>query len=170
MVLGVTGEGSFEKDDLTYSFGANLSMVSVDPETGMVTPLKHAVAYDVGRAVNPELLRGQLVGGVVQGIGGALFEELTFDIEGQPHSTSFVDYLMPTVDTVPPILPIVLEHPTRSNPLGIKGGGEAGMTGAPAAVANAVADAVGPEAAQFITELPLAPLTVWHILEGGPEK
>jgi carbon-monoxide dehydrogenase large subunit len=168
-LLGVRGEGSFEKDDLTYSFGANLSMVSVDPETGMVTPLKHAVAHDVGRAVNPELLRGQLVGAVAQGIGAALFEELVFDEQGQPQSTSFVDYLMPTVGELPPIEAIVLEHATRSNPLGVKGGGEAGMTGAPAAVANAVADAIGAHASHLITNLPLAPLRVWHLLEGEPE-
>lgn len=168
-LLGVRGEGSFEKDDLTYSFGANLSMVSVDPETGTVTPLKHAVAYDVGRAINPALLRGQLVGAVAQGIGAALFEELVFDEQGQPQSTSFVDYLVPTVGEVPSIEVIVLEHPTRSNPLGIKGGGEAGMTGAPAAVANAVADAIGPHASHLITDLPLAPLRMWHLLDGEPE-
>jgi aerobic carbon-monoxide dehydrogenase large subunit len=168
--LGVRGEGSFEKDDLTYSFGANLSMVSLDPETGTVTPLKHAVAYDVGRAINPVLLQGQLVGAAAQGIGGALFEELAFDDQGQPQSTSFVDYLIPTVGELPPIEAIVLEHPTRSNPLGIKGGGEAGMTGAPAAVANAVADAIGAHASHLITELPLAPLRVWRLLEGQREE
>jgi len=166
--LGVKGEGSFEKDDLTYSFGANLSMVSVDIETGMVTPLKHAVAYDVGRAVNPMLLEGQLVGAVAQGIGAALFEELAFDERGQPQATSFLDYLMPTTGEIPPIEAIVLEHPTASNPLGIKGGGEAGMPGAPAAVANAVADALGSDSSHLVTDLPLAPLRVWRLLEVQP--
>jgi carbon-monoxide dehydrogenase large subunit len=141
--------------------------VAVDERTGRVTPLTHVVAFDVGRAVNPALLRGQLAGAAAQGIAGALFEELVYDDDGQPLTTSFVDYQMPTAAELPEVDVVVIEHPTPTNPLGIKGAGEAGMNGAPAAVANAVADALGsPEDA--LTALPLTPSAV-HALVAARE-
>lgn len=164
---GHRGEGTFEKENPSFSFGANLSVVAVDERTGRVTPLTHVVAFDVGRAVNPALLRGQLAGAAAQGIAGALFEELVYDDDGQPLTTSFVDYQMPTAAELPEVDVVVIEHPTPTNPLGIKGAGEAGMNGAPAAVANAVADALGsPEDA--LTALPLTPSAV-HALVAARE-
>ncbi len=155
--LSAFGEvaGRFEKEHPSFSFGATLSVVSIDRSTGRVTPERHVVAHDVGRAVNPELVRGQLVGAAAQGIAGALYEELPYDEDGQPLAITLADYLMPTVAELPPIDVVVIEHEVTTNPLGIKGAGEAGMLGATAAVANAVADALGGEA--NVVALPLTP-------------
>jgi carbon-monoxide dehydrogenase large subunit len=160
---GVFGEGRFEKDVPAFSFGANLSLVEIDPETGAVRVLKHVVAFDVGRAINPTLLRGQLVGGAAQGLAAALWEEIAYDEDAQPLSTSFIDYRMPTSAELPEIEVEVLELPYTGNPLGVKGGGEAGVAGAPAAVANAVADALGARGAD-VRELPLTPARVSALL------
>ena len=160
---GLRGEGTFEKENPSFSFGANLSLVAVDEVTGKVTPLRHAVAFDVGRAINPVLVHGQLAGAAAQGIAGALYEELVYDDDGNPLTTSFLDYQMPTAAELPAVEVIAIEHPTPTNPLGIKGAGEAGMNGAPAAVANAVADALSlPEDA--VTSLPLSAAAVHALL------
>lgn len=151
---GCRGEGRFEKEHPSFSFGANLTAVTVDTGTGRVKVLRHLVAYDVGRAVNPAMLKGQIAGGAAQGIGGALYEHLAYDQHGQPLSTTLDDYLLPTAADLPEIEVIILEHPTPTNPLGIKGGGESGVAGTFAAVANAVADALG---TQTINHLPLTP-------------
>jgi len=162
---GCRGEGTFEKENPSFSFGANLSLVAVDARTGAVTPLRHVVAFDVGRAVNPALVRGQLAGGAAQGIAGALYEDLPYDDQGQPLATSFVDYVMPTAADLPGVEVVVIEHPTPANPLGLKGAGEAGMTGAPAAVANAVADAISTATGEDrVTRLPLSPEEVHGLL------
>jgi carbon-monoxide dehydrogenase large subunit len=162
---GREGNGTFEKETPTWSFGTQVSVVRVDRDTGRVTPLRHTVAFDVGRAVNPLLLRGQLAGAAAQGIAGALYEELRYDADGQPLSTSFVDYLMPTLAELPEIDALPLEYPNQSNPLGIKGGGEGGVTGAPEAVANAVADALGDMGAR-VNALPLTPENVRALIRG----
>ena len=154
--------GRFEKAHPSFSFGATLSLVAVDTDTGRVTPTRHVVAHDVGRAINPALLRGQLVGAAAQGIAGALYEELPYDSEGQPLAISLADYLMPTLAELPNIDVIVIEHEIKTNPLGVKGGGEAGILGAPAAVANAVADALGKNAE--VVSLPLTPQHVRAII------
>ena len=160
---GLRGEGTFEKENPSFSFGANLSVVAVDDGTGAVTPLRHVVAFDVGRAVNPALVHGQLAGAAAQGIAGALYEELVYDDDGSPLTTSFLDYQMPTAAELPAVEVIAIEHPTPTNPLGIKGAGEAGMNGAPAAVANAVADALAP-ANDLVTSLPLSAAAVHALL------
>jgi carbon-monoxide dehydrogenase large subunit len=160
---GVVGEGRFEKAVPSFSAGANLSLVEIDRETGAVRLLRHVVAFDVGRVVNPTLLHGQLEGGAVQGIAGALWEELPYDEAAQPLVTSFVEYLMPTAADLPPIDVVVLEFPSPGNPLGVKGGGEAGVAGAAAAVANAVADALGARGA-LVLELPLTAARVSSLL------
>jgi len=128
-----------------------------------VTPLRHVVAFDVGRAINPALVHGQLAGAAAQGIAGALYEELVYDADGNPLTTSFMDYQMPSAAELPAVDVIAIEHPTPTNPLGIKGAGEAGMNGAPAAVANAVADALSlPEDA--VDSLPLSAAAVHALL------
>ncbi len=163
--LGIRGEGTFEKEHPSFSFGAQLSFVSVDVETGRVTVERHVVAADAGRAVNPALLRGQLRGGAVQGIGAALFEELRYDEHGQPMTLSLEDYLLPTAGDVPDVETVILEHPTPNNPLGLKGSGEAGMSGAPAAVVNAVADALG--TGDLPIHLPLTPGRVLSLVRAA---
>lgn len=159
---GTVGEGMFEKQGLSYSFGANLALVSVDRDTGRVHVERYVVAYDVGRAVSPAALRGQLAGAAAQGIAAALYEELRFDEWGQPLSPSFVDYLMPTAAELPPVDVLVIELPTPANPLGVKGGGEGGMAGTLGTVANAVADALGEPGS--VTTLPLTPAHVASLL------
>jgi carbon-monoxide dehydrogenase large subunit len=129
-----------------------------------VRVLRHAVAHDVGRAVNPALVRGQLAGAAAQGIGAALFEEAAYDEAGTPLAVSLADYLVPTAAELPEVETIVIEHAVDS-PTGVKGAGEAGMTGTPAAVANAVAAALGPEGAA-VDRLPLTPSRVRSLLRG----
>jgi carbon-monoxide dehydrogenase large subunit len=157
--------GRYDKEHPSYSFGAALSVVSVDHETGRVRVLRHAVAHDVGRAVNPALVRGQLAGAAAQGIAAALFEELPYDEDGTPLAVSLADYLVPTAAELPEVETIVIEHAVDS-PTGVKGAGEAGMTGTPAAVANAVAAALGPAGAA-VERLPLMPARVRSILRAA---
>jgi carbon-monoxide dehydrogenase large subunit len=158
--------GRFDKPHPSFSFGASLSVVSVEPATGRVTPLRHVVAHDVGRAVNPALVEGQLAGAAVQGIAGALYEELPYDELGQPLAVSFADYRLPTVAEAPAVEVVVVERAPPDNPLGLKGAGEAGIVGAGAAVANAVADALG-EGAGEVLELPLTPPRVNRLARVG---
>jgi carbon-monoxide dehydrogenase large subunit len=114
------------------------------------------VAYDIGKAVNPMLVEGQIVGGVVQGLGGALFEEFLYDDRGEPMSVSFADYLMPTVREVPTIEVLISEDaPSPLNPMGLKGAGEGGANAVGAAIAAAIDDAIGVPGA--IRQLPVTP-------------
>jgi len=162
-------EESFENDRATYSFGAQLAVVVVNPLTVGVTVERFAVVYDIGRAVNPMLVEGQLVGGAVQGIGGALFEEFLYDETGQPLSVSFADYLMPTAAEVPDVECLVLEDsPSTTNPLTLKSGGDPGITGAGAAIAAAIGDAIGRPGA--IKRLPVTPLRLRAILRGDADR
>jgi carbon-monoxide dehydrogenase large subunit len=151
--------GRFEKEHPSFSFGATLSAVALDPETGTVSPFRHVVLHDVGRAINPALVEGQLVGAAVQGIAGALYEELPYDETGQPLAVSLADYRLPTAAETPPVEVVIVEHPVPDNPLGVKGAGEGGIVGAAAAVANAVADAL-PEGAGEVLAVPLTPQRV----------
>ncbi len=130
----------------------------MDGDTGQVEILRYAIAYDIGRAVNPMIVDGQLVGALAQGIGGALFEELVYDDEGQLLTTTFMDYLVPTAMEMPEatVIRILEETPTPLNPLGVKGAGEGGSSGCGGAIANAVADALAPLGVS-ITSLPLSP-------------
>ncbi len=155
---GLAATHFFQVPDLTYPYGTHVALVEVDPETGRVALRGYAIAYDVGRAINPMLVEGQLAGGLAQGIGGALLEELAYDAEAQMLSTTFMDYLLPTAMEMPDALSIrVLEEaPSPLNPLGVKGVGEGGTAGAGAAIANAVADALRPWGAD-VTALPLSP-------------
>jgi len=157
--LRCEGRHHFRKSERSWSMGAALAVASVDPATAAATVERCLVACDVGRAINPQIVHAQIVGAAAQGIAGALLEELRHDAEGQPLTTSFMDYLMPTAVEIPEIVPIVLEleqHRKESaNPLGAKGAGEAGIVGIGAAVAGAVADATGDAAA--VSELPARP-------------
>lgn len=130
---------TFTADHMTYPYGIHLVVVRVDPDTCAIAVERCVVAYDIGRAVNPMLVEGQISGGAAQGIGGALFEAFHYSDDGQPLVTTFVDYLMPTAREVPSIEVLIAEDaPTPLNPLGVKGAGEGGITGAGAAIAAAV--------------------------------
>jgi CO/xanthine dehydrogenase Mo-binding subunit len=140
----------------TSAFAVHIAVVAVDAETGCVEPRLYALVADVGRAINPMIVEGQLVGGAVQGLGGALLEELVYDESGQLLTTSLMDYLLPSAAEAPAVrVTILQEAASPSNPLGVKGVGELGTSGAGAALANAVANALGP--AVEITRLPLSP-------------
>ncbi len=159
----VEGYGGTAQTSRAPGAAAHLSHVRVDRETGAVTLLHHVIAQDVGRALNPALVAGQLVGGVTQGLGWALFEELAYDDTGQLRTGSFVEYAMPSIDTVPPIDAEIVEVPAPDGPFGAKGVGEPPVVGVPAAVANAIAAATGLR----LRDLPMTPLRVWGALNGS---
>jgi CO/xanthine dehydrogenase Mo-binding subunit len=141
---------------MNYPYGVGLGQVEVDPETGAVRLLRYHVAYEIGRAINPMLIKGQIAGGAAQGMGGALLEELTYDASGQPTATSFMDYLVPTASEVSDVGVLICEDaPTPTNPLGAKGAGESGIMPVGAVIAAAVEDAF--DAPGLVTELPLRP-------------
>ncbi|HEY2439512.1 MAG TPA: xanthine dehydrogenase family protein molybdopterin-binding subunit [Solirubrobacteraceae bacterium] len=145
---------------------AHLSHVRVDPETGAVTVLHHVVAQDVGRALNPALVEGQMRGGATQGLGWALLEALAHDEYGQLVTGTFADYAMPTAGTTPPIDAEIVEVPAPDGPFGAKGVGEAPVVGVPGAVANAIAAATG---GARVYDLPMTAERVWRTLaDRGP--
>jgi carbon-monoxide dehydrogenase large subunit len=117
-------------------------VVLVDIATGMVRVIDYAVTHDCGRIANPLLVDGQIMGGVIQGLGTALFEALRYDSQGLPLARGFGDYVLPTAATTPRFALRHIETPSPHNPLGMKGAGEAGCTGAAAAIVNAIADAL----------------------------
>src|SRR5256885_992621 len=124
---GLSAEGWFRADHMTYPYGVQIAVVYVDGDTGQATVERYLIAYDIGRSINPMLVEGQLVGGVVQGLGGALYEEFRYDERGEPLSVTFADYLMPTLREIPSIDVLLTEDaPSPLNPLGIKSAGEGG--------------------------------------------
>ena len=146
---------------------AHLSHVRVDADTGAVTVLGHVVAQDVGRALNPALVEGQMRGGTTQGLGWALFEELVHDSHGQLTTGTFVDYAMPTASNVPLIDTEIVEVPVPEGPYGAKGVGEAPVVGVPGAVANAIAAATG---GARLWQLPMTPERVWRAMNGNGNR
>ena len=158
--LGVEGEYRYEPGKGSHVLmGANLGLVRVDPGTGGVELLRYGISYDVGKAINPLTLEGQVRGAAVQGIAGALYEEFSYSEDGQPLSTSFMDYAMPTAAEVSDIQVLLVElgEHDDANPLaGAKGGGEGGIIATAATLANAVADALGEPGRELLT-LPITP-------------
>jgi aerobic carbon-monoxide dehydrogenase large subunit len=160
---GLTAEGWFTTKHMTYPYGVHIAVVAIDRDTGAVNVERYLIAYDVGCAVNPMLIEGQLVGGFAQGLGGALFEEFCYDERGEPLSTTFADYLMPTAREVPAVETLVTEDaPAPGNPLGLKGAGEGGVNAVGAAIASAIDDALGRPGA--VTRLPVTPGRVRELL------
>jgi carbon-monoxide dehydrogenase large subunit len=149
---------------VTYTSAVHVAQVDVDPRTGAVRLLRYLVAHDCGKLINPVIVEGQIHGGVAQGVGGALLEEMAFDEEGQLLTGTFMDYLVPSAMELPPIETVHLEYPSPRNPLGIKGIGEGGAISPPAAIANAVDDALAPFGIR-VTRTPLGPSVVLGLLE-----
>ena len=168
------GIGSYglEETDLfhpptnAFPYGVHVATVEVDIETGVVTPLRLAVVSDAGRLINPLIVDGQYQGGVALGIGGALLEEIVYTEDGQPANPTFMDYLLPSVDSMPEVLLEHLETPTPHNPDGMKGCGEGGAIGPPGAIANAVSDALSPFGI-VVMETPVTPRRVYELLVGA---
>jgi len=142
--------------------GAHIPVVEVEPQTGRVRFLRYVAVHDVGTVVNPKSLRGQITGGIAQGIGMALYEQSAYDGEGQPLTGSFMDYLLPTALEVPAFEIGHVETPSPFTPVGAKGCGESSSETAPAAVANAVADALRPLGLKP-SHLPLTPARLWEL-------
>ena len=156
---GLFAEASFESKHMTYPYGVHVAVVSLARDTGGITVERYLVAYDIGKAINPMLVDGQIVGGVAQGIGGALYEEFSYDDRGEPLAVTFADYLMPTAREVPAVDVIITEDaPSPLNPMGLKGAGEGGANAVGAAIASAIDDALGQPGA--ITRLPVSPQQV----------
>jgi aerobic carbon-monoxide dehydrogenase large subunit len=138
----------------------------VDIRTGQVDIQKYVVVHDCGTVVNPIIVEGQVHGGVAQGIGGTLLEEFRYAPDGQPLATTFMDYLLPTVDDIPDIVIDHLETPTPLNPYGMKGAGEGGAVGAPGCIVNAIADALGPLGVHLTDDGPYSPAKVLGLVRG----
>ena len=149
---------------VTYASAVHVAQVEVDLGTGGVKLLRYVVAHDCGRVINPTIVEGQVHGGVAQGVGGALFEEMVYDETGQLLTGSLMDYAVPKADDLPPIETVHLECPSPRNPLGVKGLGEGGAISPPAAIANAVEDALAPFGVR-VTETPLTAARIVALLE-----
>jgi len=159
----------YDPPPATFSNGTHLAVVEVDPETGQVDIVRHVIVEDCGRMVNPMIVEGQTHGAVAQGIGNALYEHFAYDENGQPLTTTFMDYLIPGVMEVPPMDVIHVETPPAVSVSGFKGMAEGGTIGSTAAVANAVADALAPLGVE-VRELPLTPDRVYRLLQARPSS
>jgi carbon-monoxide dehydrogenase large subunit len=162
---GLYETGTFLPKQDTWPNGCHVCEVEIDPDTGSVALLGYLVVDDVGTVVNPLTLAGQIHGGVAQGVGQALMEEVVYDREsGQLLTASFMEYAMPRADTLPDLVIGSNPVPTALNPLGAKGAGEAGTVGALPAVMNAVIDALAPLGVRHL-DMPATPERVWRAIQ-----
>lgn len=162
----IAAEATFTTDHMTYPYGIHIAQVRIERDSCAAVVERFWVGYDIGRAVNPMLVEGQIAGGVAQGIGAALLEEFVYDPSGQPLAVTLADYLMPSMAEVPPIEVAIFEDaPTPLNPLGVKGAGEAGISAVGAAIASAVDDALGRPG--VIRQLPITPNRLHSLLAGN---
>ena len=153
---GLSAASDFMTSGLSYTNGCHLAEVEVDPDTGGVKILRYVVVHDCGRMINPMMVEGQILGGVIHGVGMTLFEWMRYDREGQPLTATLADYLLPTSDVAPRLEIHHLESPTPLNPLGVKGAAESGTIGAPATIVSAIEDALRPLDIR-VTQLPVTP-------------
>ena len=162
----LAAEGWYRTKHMTYPYGAHVAVVKVDRDTGGITVERYLISYDIGRAVNPMLVEGQLVGGFAQGLGGAVAEEFVYDTSGAPVATTFADYHVLTAHEVPPVDVLLTEDaPSPLNPLGLKGAGEGGVNAVGAAIASAIDDAIGRPGA--VTRLPVTPARLRALIANG---
>jgi CO/xanthine dehydrogenase Mo-binding subunit len=160
---GLEALGSFAPQTVTWANGLHAGIVAVDPDTGSVRVERYVVVHDCGRVIDPTVVEGQIVGGVVQGLGGAVLEELVYDPAGQLVTGSFADYLLPRATDAPAIEVFHHESLSPLNPLGIKGVGEGGTIPVGAVIAAAVEDALSPFGVH-VTHCPLNPDAVRQLL------
>jgi carbon-monoxide dehydrogenase large subunit len=166
---GLEATGYYSPPGSTWASGCHAAYVRVDPKTFRLEVLKYVVIHDCGRVINPLVVEGQIEGGVAQGIGGAFYERLAYDDDGQLRNASFMEFLMPYATEIPPIEIDHIETPSPLNPLGVKGAGEAGVIPVGAVLASAIEEALGVP----ITEMPLSPLRLFELAspthgEDGP--
>src|SRR5208282_4547749 len=161
--VGLEASGTFAAEPPNYPNGCHICEVEIDPETGVVTLARYAAVDDVGKIMNRLLCEGQIHGGVAQGVGQALMESIVFDADGQLVTGSFQDYAMPRAEDFPYLVSELTEIPAKTNPLGVKGAGEAGATGAPPAVISAILNALRPLGIDHI-DMPATPNRVWQAI------
>ncbi|MEX2034191.1 MAG: xanthine dehydrogenase family protein molybdopterin-binding subunit [Xanthobacteraceae bacterium] len=166
MEVGLNANATYTATVENFPNGTHVCEVEIDPETGAVEIVRYAVVDDVGTVINPLLLKGQIVGGIAQGAGQILMEDIRFDAEGQLLTGSFMDYAMPRASDLSAVEVKANPVPTKTNPLGVKGAGEAGCVGAMPAVANAVVDALAGYGVRHI-EMPATPEVVWRAMGNG---
>jgi aerobic carbon-monoxide dehydrogenase large subunit len=162
--VGLEASGTFAAEPPNYPNGCHVCEVEIDPETGAVTLDRYAAVDDVGKVMNRLLCEGQIHGGVAQGAGQALMEAIVFDSSGQLLTGSFQDYAMPRADDLPELVSELTEVPAKTNPLGVKGAGEAGATGAPPAIMSAILNALAPLGIEHI-DMPATPSHVWAAMK-----
>jgi carbon-monoxide dehydrogenase large subunit len=163
--MGLEAAGTFNAAPPCHPNGCHVCELEVDPDTGEVTVDRYFVVDDLGRVLNPMIVRGQIHGGVVQGIGQALMEHAIYDRQtGQMLSASFVDYSMPRAEMMPEIHAEMEEIPATTNPIGVKGIGESGTIGAPPTVINAIIDALRPLGVEQI-DMPATSARVWEAIQ-----
>jgi carbon-monoxide dehydrogenase large subunit len=165
--LEVTAGYKPDRDAGTFSYASHAAVVAVDPDTGQIEILDYVVCEDGGRLVNPMIVDGQIFGGTAQGIGTALYEAMPFDAHGQPMASTLADYLLPGATEVPNIRILHMETPSPHTAFGVKGIGEGGAVGPPAAIVSAVNDALRPAGAA-VYDLPLTPRRILTALARGP--
>ncbi|MBL9096445.1 MAG: xanthine dehydrogenase family protein molybdopterin-binding subunit [Alphaproteobacteria bacterium] len=165
-VEGIAADGEFKNPSNTWPNGCHICEVEIDPETGTTDITRYTIVDDFGKIVNPLLVEGQVHGGVVQGLGQAMGEIAVYDdTSGQLVTGSFMDYWMPRADNMPAMTFKTNEVPCKTNPLGVKGCGEAGTVGAAPAFVNAVVNALQPYGVDHV-DMPLTPLKIWEITKG----
>ena len=169
MELGLQETAFFDPKREAWGFGAHLALVRIDRETGIPTLQKLVLVDDCGVVINPMILNGQIHGGVVQGIGQALYEHTVYDDQGQLLTGSFMDYAMPHSYNTPSIDAVYHPVPATTNPLGVKGCGEAGCAGALTSVMNAVVDALSAYGIKHI-DMPATPHRVWKAIQDAQKK
>ena len=161
MEQGLEAVAYFDPPNLVWPFGAHVCVVEVDPETGAVEIQKYVAVDDCGNIINPTIVEGQIHGGVTQGIGQALFEEMIYDEEsGQLKTGTLIDYSVPTANEIPNLITDNTVTPSPTNELGVKGIGEAGTIAASAAVINAITDALTPFGIKHV-DMPASPNRLW---------
>ena len=161
---GLDETAMFRPGALTFPNGCHVAEIEIDPETGFVGIVRYVVVDDFGTILNPLLLEGQIHGGLAQGIGQALMEDVAFDPDtGQLLAGSFMDYCMPRADDLPSYVAAFNEVPTAVNPVGVKGAGEAGAVGALPAMMNAVVHALSPLGVEHV-RMPATPERIWRTI------
>src|SRR5256885_4261121 len=168
METGLAAESDFAGEG-SFPFGAHCAVVEVDVETGDARTIHFFAVDDCGRIINPLLAEGQVHGGIAQGIGQAMLEELAFDAEGMPRTGSLIDYQIPSIGEIPQIVTATTETPSPNNPLGAKGIGESGTIGSTPAIQNAVIDALSHLGVRHI-DMPLTPERVWNAIAAARPK
>jgi carbon-monoxide dehydrogenase large subunit len=167
--LEVTAGYRAERDSGTFAYASHAAVVAVDPATGVIELLDYVVVEDGGTLVNPMIVDGQICGGTAQGIGTCLYESVPFDAQGQPLASTMLDYILPGAPEVPDIRVLHMQTPSPYTEFGIKGLGEGGAVGPPAAIVSAVNDALRPLHAE-VHDLPLTPERVLAAIDAGAER